>query len=58
MIKYGIDEKDVELKQKFVDLLRSASKRMRPWFELELKMAQESEKFIKAEFLKGVLNVA
>lgn len=30
---------------------------MKPWFELEYKMAQDSEKFIKAQFLKDVLNV-
>ena len=34
LIRYAIDEKDVELKQKFVELLRKASKKMRPWFEL------------------------
>jgi hypothetical protein len=57
IIKYAIDEKDVELKQKYVEFLRNASKKMKPWFELEYKMAQDSEKFIKAQFLKDVLNI-
>ena len=29
-----MDEKDVELKQKLIDFLRKASKKMKPWFEL------------------------
>ncbi len=32
MIKYAIDEKGIELKQKLVDFLKKASKKMRPWF--------------------------
>jgi hypothetical protein len=57
LIKYSIDEKDIELKQKFVEFLKKAAKKMRPWFELELKMCVESEKFIKAQFLKDILNI-
>lgn len=29
-----MDEKDVELKQKLIDFLRKACKKMKPWFEL------------------------
>lgn len=34
LIKYSIDEKDIELKQKLVEFLKKAAKKMRPWFEL------------------------
>ncbi len=47
----------MELKQKYMEFLRNASKKIKPWFELEYKMAQDSEKFIKAQFLKDVLNI-
>jgi len=32
LIKYAMDEKDVELKQKLVDFLRKACKKLKPWF--------------------------
>ena len=55
MFKYAMDEKDLETREKYNHLLKTLCGKMRPWFELELRLSEENSRFARTKLLKDVL---
>lgn len=56
LIKYGVDEKDVELKQWYVKILQKLSQRTPYNFKMEVETADLHKQFARLEFLNKVLD--
>ena len=56
VFKYALDEKDMETRQRYSQLLMKMCKKLRPWFELELKLSTEQSRFARANLLKNILD--
>lgn len=55
LFKYAMDEKDLETKSKYRELLVRFCKKLRPWFEFEARISDESRRFIRAKLLHEIL---
>ena len=55
IFKYALDEKDMETRNKYSELLSQLCGKLRPWFELELRLSEEKSRFARANMLRSVL---
>lgn len=55
LIKYAMDEKDLETREKYRTLMMAMCSKLRPWFELEARLSEE-QRIGRANFLKAILD--
>ena len=52
LFKYALNEKDIESRQKYLHLLSMMCRKMPDWFKMELKMAQEGQRYEKGKLIQ------
>lgn len=55
LFKYSLDEKDIESRTRYMELLEGLCAKLRPWFELELRLSEEKNRFARMHLLRSVL---
>ena len=58
LFKYALDEKDIETRERYRELLVALCSKLRPWFEKEQSLSEEMSRFARANLLKTILSKA